>query len=92
VRTVAQPDIDAVLGNNYCIEIIETWLAEHSQDEALTDFDKILGVNSLQFLLIDITFYPPLFSLVNTFKVKRWIRTQLGNAELIRDQQYWSKL
>jgi hypothetical protein len=29
-----QPDIDAVFGNNYCIEIIETWLAEHSQDEA----------------------------------------------------------
>jgi hypothetical protein len=49
-------------------------------------------MNSLRFLLIDITFNPPLFSLVNTFKVKRWIRTQLGNAELICDQQYWSEL
>ncbi len=38
------------------------------QDEAWTDFDKTLDVNRLKRdPSIDITFIPPLFSLVNTF-------------------------
>jgi hypothetical protein len=28
VRSVPQPDINAALGNNYCLQIIETWFAE----------------------------------------------------------------
>jgi hypothetical protein len=27
-RSVSQPDINAALGNNYCLEIIKTWFAE----------------------------------------------------------------
>jgi hypothetical protein len=28
VRSVPQPDINAALGNNYCLQVLETWFAE----------------------------------------------------------------
>jgi hypothetical protein len=69
-----QPDTIALLGINYCLQIIETGFAEWfyaSQDEACTDSFENFRENSLKGdLSNDITLNPPLFSLVNTFNAK----------------------
>jgi hypothetical protein len=65
-----------LIGNDYCMQIIETAFAEYStvlalsKDMVCTDFVENFSLNSLKGdLTIDTTFNPPLFSLVNTFEV-----------------------
>jgi hypothetical protein len=63
-----------ILENKYCLQIIETGFTEQflglSRDGACTDLFENLSMNSLKGdLLNGTTFKPPLFSLVNTFKI-----------------------
>ncbi len=75
MKSGPQPDTIALLGINYCLQIIETGFAEWfvvlclSQDGACTDSFENFRENSLKGdLSNDITLNPPLFSSVITFK------------------------
>jgi hypothetical protein len=77
VKSVPQPDTIALLGINYCFQIIETGFAEwfyasHRMGPAqiLLKISAIIAERET-YVSNDITLNPPLFSLVNTFKVLR---------------------
>ncbi len=63
---MTQFDSDAVFRNNYCIQRIETGVAEQFNAAHRMRPEQILIKLSWD-LSIDITFNPTLFSLVNTF-------------------------
>ncbi len=73
VKKVSQPGTFALLGDNYSLQIIETWFAEPCifmplKDGACTNLFEYFSENSLQGdLSNDTTLNPPPFSLVNTF-------------------------
>jgi hypothetical protein len=68
VKSASQPDTMPILENNYCLQMIETGFAEH--DGACTNLFENFSQHSLKRdLSNDTTVNPPLFSLVNTFKV-----------------------
>ena len=66
-------DTIALLGNNYCLQILETgfaeWFYASHRDGACTNFIENFSENSLKGdLSNNTTLNQPLFSLVNTFK------------------------
>ncbi len=74
MKSAPQPDTIALLGINYCLQIIETGFAEwfyasHRKGPAQCTYSlENFRENSLKGdISNDITLNPPLFSLVNTF-------------------------
>ncbi len=72
LESESQSDTIALLGINYCLQIIETGFAEWfyaSHDGACTDsFENFREISLKGDLSNDTTLNPPLLSLVNTFK------------------------
>ncbi len=79
VKSESQPDTIALLGINYCLQIIETGFAELvlclSHYGAGTDsFENFCEISLKGDHSNDITLNPPLLSTVNTFKVQRTLK------------------